>query len=67
MRIYLNKLLDEKNMTQAELARLTHIRPSTVCDMYNNNCAFIKIEHIERICEVLSCGVEDLISCKEKR
>lgn len=61
MKIKLNKLLDRADMTQAELARLTHIRPSTVCDMYNNNCAFVKLEHVEKICKVLSCGVGDLI------
>lgn len=61
MKIKLNKLLDKADMTQAELARLTHIRPSTVCDMYNNNCAFVKLEHVEKICKVLSCTVGDLI------
>ncbi|MDE6725431.1 MAG: helix-turn-helix transcriptional regulator [Ruminiclostridium sp.] len=61
MKILLSELLASKKMTQAELARLTHIRPSTVCDMYNNNCSFIKLEHIERICKVLNCGVKDLI------
>lgn len=61
MKIVLSVLLERKRMTQAELARLTHIRPSTVCDMYNNNCSFIKLEHIERICKVLNCRVEELI------
>ena len=61
MKIRLNRLLDEAGMSQAELARLTHIRPSTVCDLYNNNCAFVKLEHLDRICKALSCGVEDII------
>lgn len=61
MKIRLSELLERERMTQAELARLTHIRPSTVCDMYNNNCSFIKLEHIQRICKVLDCGIEELI------
>lgn len=61
LKIRLNKLLDEAGMSQAELARITHIRPSTVCDMYNNNCAFVKLEYLEKICEALGCGVEDII------
>lgn len=61
MKIRLNKLLDKAGMSQAELARLTHIRPSTICDMYNNNCTFVKLEHIERICKALSCRVDELI------
>lgn len=66
MKILLYELLAGKKMTQAELARLTHIRPSTVCDMYNNNCSFIKLEHIERICKALNCGVGDLIRLENK-
>lgn len=61
MKIRLKKLLDEAGMSQAELARITHIRPSTVCDMYNNNCAFVKLEYLERICKVLGCRVEELM------
>lgn len=61
MKLRLSELLERERMTQAELARLTHIRPSTVCDMYNNNCAFVKLEHIERICKVLDCGIDELI------
>ena len=66
MKILLYELLAGKKMTQAELARLTHIRPSTVCDMYNNNCSFIKLEHIERICKALNCGVGDLTRLENK-
>lgn len=61
MKILLSELLERKRMTQAELARLTQIRPSTVCGIYNNNCNFIKLEHIMRICKVPDCGIEDLI------
>lgn len=66
MKILLSKLLESKKMTQAELARLSHIRPSTVCDMYNNNCSFIKLEHIDRICKVLDCRIEELITLSKK-
>lgn len=61
MKIRLNRLLEKAEMSQAELARITKIRPSTICDMYNNNCAFIKLENIEKICKALSCGVGELI------
>lgn len=61
MKIRLNKLLDEAGMSQAELARITKIRPSTVCDMYNNNCAFVKLEYVEGICTVFDCKIEELI------
>ena len=59
--VSLGVLLEEKNMSQSELARITQIRPSTVSDLFNNNSNFIKLEHINRICATLRCGVEQLL------
>lgn len=61
MKIRLSKLLDEAGMSQAELVRIAKIRPSTVCDMYNNNCAFIKLEYVEKICKTLGCRIDKLL------
>lgn len=61
MKIRLHELLEREGMSQAELARLTRIRPSTICDMYNNNCSFVKLEHLEKICKRLNCGINDII------
>lgn len=57
----LRKLLSERHMTQSELAGLTGIRPSTICSIYNNSCTFLKLEHIDKICTVLGCSVQELI------
>ena len=59
--VSLRALLEEQNMSQSELARITQIRPSTVSDLCNNNSNFIKLEHINRICTTLRCGVEQLL------
>ncbi len=61
IKIHLSKLLGEKKMSQAELSRRTGIRHNTICDIYNEICISIKIEHLELICEVLDCNVGDLI------
>lgn len=61
IRMNLRKLLSEQKMTQAELAERTGIRPSTICDICNNTCSFLKIENIEKICTVLECTVQQLI------
>lgn len=61
IRMNLRKLLSERNMTQAELAERTGIRPSTICDICNNTCSFLKVENIEKICTVLGCQVHELI------
>ena len=55
IKINLLKLLKERGMTQSELSEITGIRPSTICDMCNNNCAFLKLENIDKICSKLDC------------
>lgn len=62
VKINLRKLLAEKSMTQSELAALTGIRPSTICDICNNTCSFLKIDNIDKICAVLECDIQELIS-----
>lgn len=62
IKLNLSELLKERNMTQAELAEITGIRPSTICEIYNNNCIFLKIENIDKICCKLNCNIEDLIT-----
>lgn len=57
----LRKLLSDRHMTQSELAVLTGIRPSTICDICGNSCTFLKLEHIDKICSVLGCKVQELI------
>lgn len=61
IKIDLRKLLSDRNMTQSELASQTGIRPSTICDICGNSCTFLKLEHIDKICSVLGCEVQDLI------
>lgn len=61
IRMNLRKLLSERNMTQAELAERTGIRPSTICDICNNTCSFLKVKNIEKICTALGCQVCELI------
>lgn len=61
VKLNLRELLRERGMTQSELAETTGIRPSTICDMCNNNCTFLKIENIDKICCKLDCKIDDLI------
>ncbi len=61
IKIHLSDLLGKYRITQAELARKTGIRPATICDIYNEMCDRINIEHLDRICEVLECDVADIL------
>lgn len=60
--VNLKNLLESRGINQSELARLTGIRPSTICGIYHNSCAFLKVEHINKICSALSCTPAELIS-----
>ena len=62
VKINLQHILRDRKMTQAELAKLTGIRPSTVCDLCNNNADFLKLENLDRICSALRCDVSEIVS-----
>lgn len=57
MKVTLRELLKSKNMTQAELAELTGIRPSTISDLCNNVAERFKFSHLDSICRVLKCDI----------
>ena len=61
IRILLSKLLGELRWTQADLARATGIRPSTINDLYHEMADRVNLEHLDLICEALDCELTDLI------
>lgn len=61
VRIHLSKLLGEKRMTQKQLSELTGIRPDTINEWYHDIAVSLRVEHIDRICEVLDCSVSELL------
>lgn len=58
---HLSRILGEKRWSQAKLARETGIRPATINELYHEMAERINLKHLDRICEVLGCGVSDLI------
>ncbi len=48
-------------MSQKTLSELTGIRPNTISEWYHEITVRLKIEHIDRICEVLGCSFDELI------
>ena len=61
IRILLSTRLGEKHWTQADLARATGIRPSTINDYYHELAERVNLEHLDLICEALDCELSDLI------
>lgn len=61
IRIYLSRKLGELRWTQADLARATGIRPSTINDLYHEMADRVNLEHLDLICEALDCDLTELI------
>ncbi len=57
----LSRLLGERRLTQADLVRMTGIRPNTISDVYHDTVDRINLDHLDRICEALECGLDELI------
>lgn len=61
IRILLSTKLGELRLTQADLARKTGIRPTTINDYYHEMAERMNLEHLDLICEALDCDVSDLL------
>lgn len=61
IRILLSTRLGELRWTQADLARATGIRPSTINDLYHEIAERVNLEHLDLICEALGCELDELI------
>lgn len=60
-RILLSTRLGERKWTQADLSRMTGIRPNTISELYHEVATRVSIDHIDLICEALGCDIADLI------
>lgn len=61
VKILLSTRLGERRWTQADLARMTGIRPNTISELYHEVATRISLEHLDLICEALGCGLTDLL------
>ena len=61
IRILLSTRLGELRWTQADLARATGIRPSTINDLYHEIAERISLEHLDLICEALDCDISQIV------
>ena len=61
IRILLSTLLGARRWTQADLSRMTGIRPNTISDWYNEMTERISLDQLDLICEALECSPHELI------
>ena len=61
IKILLSKKLGELRWTQADLARKTGIRPTTINEMYHELVERVNLEHLDLICGALHCDLSEII------
>ena len=61
IRFLLSTKLGEVKWKQADLARVTGIRPNTINEYYHGFNDRISLEHLDLICEALHCQPSEII------
>ena len=62
IKILLSRKLGEVRWTQADLARATGIRPSTINEYYHELTSRMNLEHLDLICEALDCDISAILT-----
>lgn len=60
IKCHLSRLMGERKLKLADVARLTGLHRNTVTLLYNETAARVDLETIEKLCELFDCKVEDL-------
>lgn len=61
IRVKLRQLIEQKGISQRELARLTGLRASTINHLCSDNVDRVYLETLELVCKTLSISIEELI------
>ena len=65
MKVMLDQLLDQKGISQNQMAKDTGVSVTTLRNLNHNRTTRISFDILEKICGYLNCGVEELL-CLEK-
>lgn len=61
IRIMLSRKLGELRLSQADLSRMTKIRPSTINEYYHDIAERVNLDHLDRICDALNCELSEIL------
>ncbi|MFD0677391.1 MULTISPECIES: helix-turn-helix domain-containing protein [unclassified Paenibacillus] len=61
IRIRLKEILEERGMSQRELARLMNVRPNTINRLCHDNVTTAFFDTLEHICQTLDIGLHELL------
>ncbi len=65
MKVMLSELLDNKGISQNQLAKNTGISVNTLRNLSHNRTSSVRFDIPEKICICLDCGIEDVL-CVER-
>lgn len=60
IKCHLSRLMGERKLKLADVARLTGLHRNTVTLLYNETAARVDLDTIEKLCQLFDCKVEDL-------
>lgn len=61
IRVKLRQLLEQKGISQRELARMTGLRASTINHLCSDNVDRVYLETLELVCKSLKVSIDELI------
>ncbi|HEZ7986676.1 MAG TPA: helix-turn-helix transcriptional regulator [Ruminococcus sp.] len=62
VKLTLDKLLSEKEITRYQLAKMTEIKYQTIDNYYKNKVVRYDSFILSKICEVLECKIDDILT-----
>lgn len=67
IRIKLDEVLKQRNLTQKQLVEMTGIRAAAISELYNNQRKSINKEHLEKIAKALDINdINELIEIQKE-
>ena len=67
IKCHLSRLMGERKLKLADVARHTGLHRNTVTLLYNETAARVDLETIEKFCELFECKVEDLFEYRRNK
>lgn len=61
----LDQILNQRDMSQHELSRLTGIRQPSINEMCRNQTIRLPLMNLAKICEVLECDIPDVLELQK--
>lgn len=62
VKLTLDKLLSEKEITRYQLSKMTEIKYQTIDNYYKNKVVRYDSFILSKICEVLDCKIDDILT-----